>query len=881
MVRAAATAEPASTAPQLTFAAWVERLAAHGDRTAVVAFRGERSTLLTHEALAAAIAGAARGLAARGIGRGDRVALWAPSGAEWIEAYAAALLTGAAVVPIDVQATPDTAAAQLAHAGVRLVVTTAAHWGELERRVPAGLDPLLIDADGGPRAWRDLSMPSAEPLPALQPHDLAALLYTSGTTGAPKVVPLTHSQLLANAAALRAADLIDANDRVLNPLPLHHTYPLTVGVLTVLGAGAAVIVPGGMSGPELARAATEGRATALLAVPRLCEALWASIEAGVQSRGAAARRVFGALLAASIAVRRATGLKIGRWLFRAVRARLGERLELIGCGGAKLPEDLAFKLEGLGWIVLTGYGLTETSPVLTFNDRAHSKLGTEGRPLPGVEVRIAPSGDDRPGEILARGPSVFGGYWNDAELTAAAFTADGWFRTGDLGAIDSDGYLRVVGRSKELLVLADGKKVFPEALEKLYGASPLVREIAILEDRGQLAALLVPDEHAVRERGALRQEALLHEELEDVAGRLPPYQRVTGYRITRTPLPRTQLGKLKRHELPALYEDAARARADRATGPLSDEDQRLLAAPRARVAWQWLAARYPDTKLDLDTSPQLDLHVDSLEWVTITVELEQRLHIALTGDALSRILTLRDLLREIEAAPQASAKPAAPSVAIAERGPAARLLGVLLFGLARVVMRMAFRLEVRGVEHVAGDGPIVLVPNHASYLDPLAIAAALPWRRLKHMHWAAWVGVLYTTSLRRLGSRAVQAFPVDPDRDLAGSIETARELLRRGESVVWFPEGRRSPTGELEPFTAGIGQLLRDAPAAVPTAVHGTFDALPKHRTWPRLRPLRVTFGPPLRFTEAQRGADTTALRVEVEAALRALLAESVPPRGP
>jgi long-chain acyl-CoA synthetase len=877
MARRAATANIDNAASELTFAHWVEELAAHGNRTAIVAFHGDHAATLTHSDLAAAIRKAAHGLRCRGLTHGDRIALWAPSSAEWIEAYASILLAGATAVPIDVQATLETAIAQIAHSGPKLIVTTTARWAELERSAPATLEPLLLDGETPPRAWRELAASDAagSELPRVEPGDLAALLYTSGTTGAPKAVPLTHAHLLANAGALRAADLIDASDRVLNPLPLHHTYPLTVGVLTVLGTGAAVILPAGLSGPELARAATEGDASVLLAVPRLCEALFASVDAGVRARGTAAARLFDLLLAVSIAVRRATGFKIGRWLFGPVRAQLGKHLELIGCGGAKLPEELAFKLEGLGWTVLTGYGLTETSPVLTFNERTHSKLGTEGRPLPGVEIRIAPSQDDRPGEILARGPSVFGGYWNDTEHNAAAFTEAGWFRTGDLGEIDADGYLRVVGRSKELIVLADGKKVFPEALEKIYGASPLVREIAILEDHGQLAALLVPDENAVRKRGALREAAMLHEEIEDVAGRLPPYQRVKGYRLTRAPLPRTQLGKLKRHQLPALYEDAARARTDRATAPLSDEDRRLLAAPRGVVAWRWLAQRYPDTKLDLDTSPQLDLHVDSLEWVTITLELEQRLHIALTGDALSRILTLRDLLREIEAASEGTAKPAAQPVETARPGVAARLLGSVLFGLARVLMRTAFKLEVSGVEHVTGNEPILFVPNHASYLDPVAIAAALPWRRLKHTHWAAWVGVLYTSALRRLASRAVQAFPVDPDRDLAGSIETARELMRRGESVVWFPEGPRTPPGEIEPFTAGIGRLLRDAPAAVPTAIHGTFEAWPKHRARPRRAKVHVAFGPPRRFTEAERGGDTDALRNELETALRALYAET------
>ncbi len=871
----AATAE----ASRQTLAALVEALGGSGgDRPALVAFHATGMSPVSRADLAAAMRRTARALRARGIATGDRVALWAPNSADWVAAYFGIVLAGAAVVPLDFQATADSASAAIAHASPRLLVTTAARWAEIETRA-AVTDWLLLDGGAPDHAWRDLRAPADAELPALTPDDLAALLYTSGTTGAPKAVPLTHGELAANAASLRAADLIEAHDRVLLPLPLHHTYPFTVGLLTVLGVGGAVILPAGLSGPELARAAREGEATALLAVPRLCEALWASILAGVEHHGTWTARGFRALLALCAAARRTTGANLGRTLFRPIRSRLGPRLTLIGCGGAKLPDRLGSNLEALGWTVLTGYGLTETAPVLTFNDRRHAKLGTEGRTLPGVEIKIAtPAEGERHGEILARGPSVFKGYWHDAAETAAAFTPDGWFKTGDLGWLDADGFLHVVGRSKELLVLADGKKIFPEALEKLYAASPLVHEIAVLERNGALVALVVPDEQEVRKRGALREAALVREDLEDVGAKLAPYQRLRAYRITPTPLPRTQLGKLKRHQLAELYDASARPRSERRR-ELPEEDRRLLATDRARRTWQWLVERYPDTPLDLDTSPQLDLHIDSLEWVAITVELEQRLGVALSSEALARILTLRDLLREIEAAPTADeAPPRAPAVEFEPPGPALRVLGAALLLLVRAVMRVGFRLEVEGTEHLRGEEPLVITPNHASYLDPLALAAALPWRRLRRTYWAGWVGVLYTDPIRRFFARALQVFPVDPDRDLASALDVARDLTRRGMSVVWFPEGRRSPTGALEPFQAGVGRLLSDVPAAaLPAAIHGTFAAWPKQRRLPRLARLHVAFGAARPLTEAERRGDSALIRRDLEHALKQLLQESAP----
>src|SRR5512138_1758128 len=428
--------------------------------------------------------------------------------------YFGIVTAGAVAVPLDHQSTAETVATAMAHADVRAAITTAARALELMPLTQLPADRFVrLDGDT-PLDWPALrASPLGSSLPRLEAREVASLLFTSGTTGTPKAVPLTHTNLVANVTELLAARLIGPTARVLLPLPLHHTYPFTVGLLVPLAAGATVILPAGISGPEISRAAAGAEATALLAVPRLCTAIWDSVAAAVNARGNAARTTFRWLLAASIAIRRATGLHVGRWLFRALHSRLGASLTLIGCGGAKLPTELTFNLEGLGWRVLTGYGLTETSPVLTFNSPTKTRLGSEGRPLPGVELRIAaPAPGEADGEIEAHGPSVFRGYWHNDAATATAFTPDGWFKTGDLGRFDSAGYLYVVGRNKELIVLPDGKKLFPEPVEKIYAASPLIHELGIFEQGGTLAALVVLEEKTVRERGAMRAASLLREE---------------------------------------------------------------------------------------------------------------------------------------------------------------------------------------------------------------------------------------------------------------------------------------------------------------------------------------------------------------------------------
>ena len=865
-IGAATAAHGVAPAALETLAALVEKLPEHGGSSAVVAFGRDGGATLTYRELAEAIASTARGLRTRGIDRGERIALLGPNSPEWIIAYLGIVTAGAVAVPLDPQAAADATAAALAYAPPQAVISTRAQRDALARGVGPDVRFWLLDGTGDHGVATLRTSGTGGDLPPVAPEDLASLLFTSGTTGTPKAVPLTHANLAANVSELLAARLIDPGARVLVPLPLHHTYPNTVGLLTTLATGATVVLPAGISGPEILEACRAGRATALLAVPRLCTAVWDGVRAGVEARGTLAVHAFDLLLAASIAVRRYTGRNIGRLLFRALHARFGGALALIGCGGAKLPGELAWKLEGLGFRVLTGYGLTETSPVLTFNSPRASRLGSEGRPLPGVEIRIAGAKSDAPGEILARGPSVFSGYWHNSAATAEAFTADGWFRTGDLGMVDADGFLHIVGRSKELIVLADGKKFFPEVVEKEYGASTLLREIGVFERGGVLAAVVVPDEDEVRRRGALREAAAVRDELENIGSRLPRYQRITSYRVVRAPLPRTQLGKLRRHLLPALFDGAVVERS-KEPAALTDEDRALLAEPLAGEVWRWLHERFPEHELSLDTSPQLELNVDSLGWVALTVEVERRFHASLQAEQLGRILTLRDLIGEIDAAARTGARPAA-TAQLAPPGPVSRALGAALFILARLVARLLLRPAVTGLEHLP-PGPALIAPNHASYLDPVAIAAALPWRRLRRTYWAGWAGIMHSSAFRRLVSRATQVFPVDPDRDLTGAIRTARELLEQGYDVVWFPEGRRSPTGELQALEPGVGVLVQGVAATVvPAAISGTFAAWPKHRRWPRPGRVRVAFGAPLEGAGARPPAE---LKAELERALRHL----------
>jgi len=835
--------------PSTLQALWRE-FAAKNDALALIAFSGDAAETWSFARLAEVSGQIAAALLKGGIGRDDGVALVAPNSPRWIAAFWGVAAAGAIAVPLDAQNEDLELARMLRVGDCRCAFTTAALAPRIHTLAPSATI-VLIDSDTALescRPWRDFLLTEPATLPSVAPTDIATIVFTSGTTGSPKAVPLSHANLLSNVLALEATKLVGVGDRALLPLPLYHAYPLTIGMITPLALGCAVVLPAGISGPELLAAMRGGAVTALVGVPRLYTALVESVRRGIATLPRPAAGLFGALLSCAVRAERHGIHWPGRLLLSPLRRRIAPRLRLLVSGGAAVPTPIEETLDALGWEMLTGYGLVETSSMLTFNPPGAAKHGAAGKPVPGMAVRIANADASGVGDIETRGPSLFAGYRDDPVKTRAAFTADGWFKTGDLGRLDTAGYLHIVARRTETIVLADGKKLFPEEFETIYATVPLVREIALLGLDGALVGLVVPNLGAARESGAMRLADALREGLAAKAKSLPSYARLSGFAVTPEALPRTQLGKIRRHLLPALYAAAQRHEPEAGSSILSPEDHALIEQPPTAAVWRWLQAKFPDRSLRLDTILQLDLGVDSLAWVELTLALERDLGIALREREIARIVTIRDLLQQAGSArPTQGETAAAASRWLAPLGPGLRLLRMLGVLLIRCAMRWAFHLKVEGLERLPTIGPMLLCPNHVSYLDPFAVGMALPRAQLRRTYWGGWAGVAFNSVLRRLFSRAARVIPVDPDRAAASGLALGRLALERGWNLVWFPEGSRSVDGKLQRFLPGIGALVetRDVPI-IPVYVEGGFAAWPVGRKYPRRGTITVRFGSPL-----------------------------------
>lgn len=876
--------------PRPAIGLWTPRrliaaLAARGDAAAVLTMRGEVAMPTAAAALAQDVERLATGLIAAGIARGERVAIHAPNSAEWIAVRLAIGAAGALPLAIDDLTETEVGARIAEAADCRWIFASAAHAAGIPSR--EGLRVVVVDRPEAPEGWHALRAAAPGPLPDLGPEEDALIVATSGTTGAPKLFALTHANLTTNLEGVLATGLIGAGDRMMLPLPLHHVYPFLVGLMTPLAAGATIILPEAVTGPQIIQALKAGRATIMAGVPRLYVALLAGLQARVAGRGRIAAMVFAALLELATSLRKG-GVDVGRWLFASLHGQMAPDLRLMVSGGAKLDPDATWMLEALGWKVASGYGLAETASLFTGNTPRQQRIGSEGRPIAaGSEVRIDAPDALGIGEILLRGPNVFAGYLDNPEANAAAFTADGWFRTGDLGRLDTDGYLYVTGRSKELIVLGGGKNVAPEEVEAIYGADPVVKEVAVLERDGALVAIVLPDLAAVRATGSTRVEDVLRVALAAAAQGLPSYQRLAGYVVARDPLPRTRLGKVRRFLLPTLYEELLSGRAPREAAPLSEEDAALIAAPGAAEVWAILSARYAGKPLSPEANPSLDLGIDSLEWISLALEIESRIGLRLTEEEMADMGSVRALLQRAVAAggvapaPRRSAEEAAAEAARATTPPSA-LLGPLRWlgwATARGIGRLMFDLRATGADQVPPSSPFVIVANHVSDLDPGLVAAALPFGASRRLWWSGAVERLFGNALARGFAHTFQVFPVD-ERQPGQAVTMARAVLERGNGLVWFPESWRSPDGRLQRFLPGIGFVLDGLSDVVilPAHIAGAFEAMPRDAHLPRRHPVRVTFGAPVRLGDLVAPEGDARRRAEqIAEALQARVAALAP----
>jgi long-chain acyl-CoA synthetase len=775
-----------------------------------------------------------------GAGRGDRLLLWSENNAEWVAAFWGCVLRGVTVVPID-----ETHSTAFAGRVCRMIEPKAIVIGATVETPPfAGSIPVLrlsgIDWNG------------VRPFTPVHssPDDAAEILFTSGATAEPKGVVITHRNILANivpvengVAKYRHWAIPFAPIRFLNLLPLSHMFGQAMTMFIPPMLAGTVVLQRSQSPQKIIRQIKSRRISVLVCVPKILDVLKEHI-IGVEPQ--------------STAPPPASDKFWWRWWrYRRVHRLFGAKFWAFIVGGAALDTGLERFWTGLGWAVIQGYGLTEAAPIVTLNHPFHAKQGSVGKPIAGVELRIAPDG-----EVLVRGGNVTQGYFGNEAATRQAFD-DGWFHTGDIGELDAAGQLIIKGRKKEMIVLPDGRNVFPEDVERVLNSIDGVSESAAvgLDSGGseRVHAVLALDEGADAE--AIIRQA--NSTLED-------HQKIRGYTIwPEATLPRTEgTRKLKRAAIRAQLRGEATVLPDAEASGV----EALLA--------KYTAGRDVNAATTLD-----DLGLSSLDRIELMVALEQKLGTPVDETAFAQARTVADLEKLAD-----NETPHAPGESLPfprwNRSWFAQLhrlihLNVWVLNLARLFAWV----RVDGRENLeAVQAPVLFVSNHQGYFDVpiLLLAMRGKWRRRlaptmrkeffdRHFHPEKypWTKVFTNRLNYLLACHIFNAVPI-PQRD-AGARDTLRflgEIAAQGECPLIFPEGRHSVDDTIAAFQPGAAMMaVRLGLPVVPIRIRGSNQVL--HPSWKFPRPgrVQVTVGKPV----VLRGEDYSAMARSLEQTLRSL----------
>ena len=867
--------------------------------------RGEGNTYAELRGMAESIG---RWLGESGFQRGTRVAIVADNHPRWIASYLGIIAAGCTAVPLDTAFHADQVAKLLRDSGSLLVFCDAKHWPLARQSVgELGIGIVIIDKDDDvraiptaehrsarqPRAAVPTKLPESKPIANLDeifaagPGDfvplasdgVASLLYTSGTTADPKGVMLTHANLMGEVRAVFSWAHIGPEDALLGVLPLFHVLSQMANLLLPLVKGSRVVYLETLNTTELLRALAERQITAFAVVPQFFYLIHERIFKEVSQRGSVAIRAFRTMVAITRLSRR-FGWNPGPILFPKIHNIFGGKMRYLVTGGSRFDPQIGRDFHGLGIDILQAYGLTETSAAAFATSPDDNVIGSVGKALEGVEGRIIdpqPREDEGQavGEIAIRGAIVMKGYWNRPDATAAAIR-DGWLHTGDLGYFDPAGNLFITGRKKEVIILSNGKNIYPEEVEAHYLKSPYIGEIAVMglelragEDR--LHAVVVPNFEALKRRKIVNAKEVIRYDIEGLALQLPSTKRIGSYEIWQEPLPRTTTRKLKRFEI------EKRVRANQADGhqnnaeagsekSLSAEDAAWAEQPGVQRALKTVreASRMKPRSISPGDNLELDLGLDSMQRIELLVAIEREIGGDVEESRLSEIYTVRELIDAVrESTAKSKGGPSLTNVAgwkaILQEEPAepesrslfkpAPFKETFWYAVSRLIQLIAndrFHLRVKGLEKLPEHGPFIICSNHQSYLDPIVLGSVLPWQIFRNS-FAVGTSEIFGKGFLRTLAQWLRVVVVDPDANLIPAMRAGAYGLRQGGVLILYPEGERSIDGKPKRFKKGAAILsIHLQVPIVPVAIEGFQEAWPRGKPFQKFAPLQIKFGTPI-----------------------------------
>jgi len=774
-----------------------------------------------------------RALEACGIGQGDKVLIWGENCAEWVVAFFGCLLRGAIVVPIDKIAAPDFAARVAQQVDAKLCV------GSVHNSV-SGMPHFDLDS-----LREQLAQFSDVPIATYASRDdIVQVVFTSGTTAEPRGVVITHGNILANLEPLESQiapylkyERIFHPLRFLNLLPLSHVLGQFLGIFLPQLLAGTVLFQDTLNPTEVMRTIKDERVSVVVAVPRLMESLKDKIERDMEAAGQTEwfHRQREAVKDAKFPRR--------WWRFRKIHNQFGWKFWAFISGGAALDAETEEFWRRLSFVVIQGYGLTETTSLISLNHPFKTGKRSIGKVLEGREMKL-----DETGEILVRGANVAAGYWQGKEMKSV-LAEDGWFRTGDLGALDADGNLYFKGRKKNVIVNREGMNIYPDDLEAVLKQQPEVRDCVVvgLEQGGNaepVAALLLRD--APADPAAIVARA---------NGMLAQFQQMRRWLVwpeedfPRTPTQKPKVGIIQQAVQQKFTSAGVATPAQGGLGELI-----------SRITGRTTTALAADAKLEGD------LNLSSMDRVELMSALEDRYQVDLSEANFAQVSTVGELERLLHE-PQRAQQSGYRYPRWAQRLPVRWIRNFFYYLLSLPATLIMAHPTVVGRENLEGiEGPVLITCNHVTYIDVGFVLIAMPARirnklavgMLGERLWAMWRPPASMNVFARWWQQAgyylvvalFNVFPLPQQSGVRESFAFAGESVDRGYSVVVFPEGRRSHDGKPSPFRSGVGMLAQKLNVpVVPLRIDGLFDLKQSGRKLARPGELKVLIGKPLRFS--------------------------------
>ena len=771
-------------------------------------------------------------------GNDKRIVVFSENSEGWVYAFFSIWQKGAVAVPVDASSTVSDFSYILRDCTPHGIWTSRHNVPVVEQALAqTGLDiPYYVIEEKmkcEPEPTRELpgSLPWAE-LDVPYNQKVALIIYTSGTTGSPKGVMLSYQNLMANIKGVsQDVRIYTSKSRVMILLPLHHVLPLMGSLIAPFWKGGGVAICPSLTAPDLMDTLCRGKVAIVIGVPRLWQMLYGGIKKKIDSN------IITAFLFNMCAFFRSRTLS--RLVFGSIRRKMGGNIKYFVSGGAALSKDIGEGLKTLGLDVLEGYGMTETAPIICFTRPTDIRPGCVGLPLPGIECKLVN------GELCTKGPNVMLGYYNRPEETAQVIDKDGFIHTGDLATIDKKGRVTITGRTKEIIVLSNGKNIEPSEIEyKLEQYDQYVKEVAVMQDGDLLRAIVVPQTIWASMLNDTQVEvALKHEVIEPYNRTVANYKKVMALTVYRGELPRTKLDKLQRFKLQALLEACRTAQPIRPEEPEPDTEE-------YRIIKQYIEQ---EKKVPVKPSSHIetDLAMDSLDKVGLQGFIEHTFGMKILVEEMAAFPNIKVMAEHV-----ASCK---TKVEVEEvdwhsllnesvtdlRIPQASCF----FPFANKCFKLFFKvynsLGIHGRIQIPAKGPYILAPNHQSFVDGPVVLSGLTCRQIKTCYFFATEQHVRGKFRRALADKNNTI--IMEQAHLKESIQKLAEVLKNGKNIVIFPEGSRTHDGDLGDFKLSFAILSKELNVPiVPVCIRGAYDALPRHRKFLYPRHIEVHYLPPI-----------------------------------